>query len=475
MAFILSLLVVSSIFAQDVNNFDKFRNEILGGYRGFREQMLNDYAKFLEDVWKEYNIFRGEERDKTPKPIVVPNIENIPVDPLPVMLPTPDYPGPYTPIVPDSLQDIPPVPSVVNALDFDFYGIQYHAPQLTPFHIEGKEETDIAKAWLFYLKNMSEDVISSLKAIVATNGLNDWYALQMIQRYVNTLIRGGSATDRIVLEHFLLVNWGFDVRIARTDKQFVLLIPFQQGIYERRYIVINGQKYYIFLDEVDGVHEEVPSLYTCLLPENLDLGKSLNLLFMRDVKIVAGNSKHRKLSDGVITIEGDVNILLMEMLRHYPQMDVSEYAKSSISTSFRDGILKQMKLQIEGFSQRDAANRLIHFVQYAFDYATDGEQHGYEKAYFFEENFYYPKNDCEDRAIFYAFLVRSLLGLDVHLIEYPGHECTAVNFTDEGIIGNGYLYEGKRYVICDPTYIGASIGMCMPDYKNVKPVIELWY
>ncbi len=26
---------------------------------------------------------------------------------------------------------------------------------------------------------------------------------------------------------------------------------------------------------------------------------------------------------------------------------------------------------------------------------------------------------------------------------------------------------GKKYIICDPTYIGASIGLAMPQFKNV--------
>ena len=93
---------------------------------------------------------------------------------------------------------------------------------------------------------------------------------------------------------------------------------------------------------------------------------------------------------------------------------------------------------------------------------------------FIEENFYYPKNDCEDRAIFYAFLIRNLLGLDVHLVHFPGHECTAVCFGTENVIGSGYRYEGKTYIICDPTYIGANIGQCMPQYEDVEPKVELW-
>ena len=80
-----------------------------------------------------------------------------------------------------------------------------------------------------------------------------------------------------------------------------------------------------------------------------------------------------------------------------------------------------------------------------------------------------------DRSIFYAFLIHNLLGLDVHLVQYPGHECTAVSFTDSSIHGDAYTYRGKTFVICDPTFIGSSIGQCMPTYVNVKPIVEQWY
>ncbi|MBQ5694953.1 MAG: hypothetical protein IIV71_06805, partial [Bacteroidaceae bacterium] len=71
--------------------------------------------------------------------------------------------------------------------------------------------------------------------------------------------------------------------------------------------------------------------------------------------------------------------------------------------------------------------------------------------------------------------VHNLLGLDVHLVQYPGHECTAVCFNDSSISGDAYIYDGKTYIICDPTYIGADIGMCMPNYMNIKPIVEQWY
>jgi hypothetical protein len=164
----------------------------------------------------------------------------------------------------------------------------------------------------------------------------------------------------------------------------------------------------------------------------------------------------------------------MEMLRHYPQTDIPVYAVSDVMPVLRDDVLSQIEPTIKDMSLKAAANKLLHFVQYSFKYATDDEQHGYEKPYFFEENFYYDKNDCEDRAVFFAYLVRRLLNLDVHLIHYPEHECTAVCFPDDSVSGDGYMYEGKRFVICDPTFIGALIGNCMPRYKSTTPKVELW-
>ncbi len=108
---------------------------------------------------------------------------------------------------------------------------------------------------------------------------------------------------------------------------------------------------------------------------------------------------------------------------------------------------------------------LLNFVQTTFDYATDQEQFGYERPLFGDESIYYPKNDCEDRSIFYSILVRDLLGLDVVLVHWPGHLATAVAFS-ETVAGDYFTLDGRRYTICDPTYIGASVGETMPQFKN---------
>ncbi len=131
-----------------------------------------------------------------------------------------------------------------------------------------------------------------------------------------------------------------------------------------------------------------------------------------------------------------------------------------------------LRSQIEGKSVKKQVTMLLDFVQTAFDYATDQEQFGYERPLFGDESFYYPKNDCEDRSILFSILVRDLVKLDVALVHWPGHLATAVAFPEQ-VEGDHFTLDGRNYTVCSPTYVGAGIGMTMPDFKNVNAELIL--
>lgn len=484
---LLFVFCVNNALAQNTNDsFQQFRQEVIGRYQGFRKSVLDDYAKYLDGVWKEYESFRGVKRDSKPKPDDIPKADDTPV--VPVNLPEPEItPVPNEPNVPEK-QTKPSVPAIPSApvvpatpslptsksIEFDFYGMKWTGPMMKKAEVEAYSSDACVKAWNWYKSNGVQKIVSKLSEMARVNGLNDWFTFQMVRKYSNAVTNDYGHMESILLQHFILVNMGYDIRLSRTDSKYFLLVPFEQMVYERGYIVINDKKYHIFLND-DAELQTGEYIYTCDIPQNIDCGRMLSLLYNDDARIAEGNMRGKTLTDGNISITGEVPVTLMEMLRHYPQTDIPVYAMSNIMHALRKDVISQIKPQIAGLSQRDAANKLIRFVQYAFDYATDGEQHGYEKAYFFEENFYYPKNDCEDRSIFYAYLIHELLELDVHLVHFPGHECTAINFTDTSINGDAYVYNGKKYTICDPTYIGANIGVCMPQYRNQTPKVEIWH
>ena len=75
-------------------------------------------------------------------------------------------------------------------------------------------------------------------------------------------------------------------------------------------------------------------------------------------------------------------------------------------------------------------------------------------------------------AILYTRIIRDLMGLDCILVFYPGHLASAVSLP-EPVIGDYIEVGGKRFTITDPTYIGASVGMTMPDMDNAKAKVIL--
>ena len=125
----------------------------------------------------------------------------------------------------------------------------------------------------------------------------------------------------------------------------------------------------------------------------------------------------------------------------------------------------QLRSFIDGYSELDAVERLLNWVQTAFVYEYDDKVWGGDRAFFPDETLYYPYCDCEDRSILFTRLVRDLLGLKCILIYYPGHLASAVCF-NENVRGDYIQLNGTRYVVCDPTYIGASVGRTMPDMDN---------
>ena len=166
-----------------------------------------------------------------------------------------------------------------------------------------------------------------------------------------------------------------------------------------------------------------------------------------------------------------INKNLQDFYRDYAKCDVVLHYKAPMSEDLRKQLYDALKKEIAGKSQKDAANILINFVQTAFEYKTDGDQFGYEKPFFLDETFYYPFCDCEDRAMLFSTLVRDLMGLETVLLDYPKHIASAVRFTED-IKGDALEFkDGSVYLICDPTYIGATIGVCMPAFKQVAPEI----
>ena len=328
--------------------------------------------------------------------------------------------------------------------------------------LNGLNENAIADAYEALCNSDYKPLLADCAQIRKDLRLNDWGVFTLVRQVADTYC--GTANESIVMQQFLLNEMGYKARMARkaTEDKMMLFVATDCSIYAHPYITLNGQNYY----NLSGNNEQC-QFYMC----QKDSPKAKNSVGMqlKEAPLFPGtvvSSTHQaKGSAARVTV--DVPKALMDFYKDYPQCDYSVYFNAPVNAAMENRILSSLAPLVQGRNEADAANILINFVQTAFQYQTDGQQFGYEKPFFVEELFYYPYSDCEDRAMLFSYLVRKLLGLDVVLLDYPEHIATAVRFNGN-VSGDYLMVNGQKYIVCDPTYIGASIGMTMPRYKTVS-------
>ena len=326
--------------------------------------------------------------------------------------------------------------------------------------IGNMRENAIADAYEAMCKADYKALVDDCRKVKKELNLNDWGIFLFVREASKALCTDENAA--VVMQQFLLNELGYKSKMARrADRnQMLLFVAADCRVYGHPYFTKDGLNYY------NLTSNESCQFYMC--QEDSPKAKSkLNMQVNHAPALNAGmvNSVHKNRS-GSVAVSVDVPKSLMEFYGSMPQCDYSVYVNAEVNPSVASKVLSTLAPLVNGKSEAEAANLLINFVQTGFQYATDQEQFGYEKPFFVEELFYYPYCDCEDRSVLYSYLVRNLLKLDVVLLDYPNHIATAVCF-NENVSGDFVTVGGKKYVVCDPTYIGASIGKAMPQFKNV--------
>lgn len=326
-------------------------------------------------------------------------------------------------------------------------------------NITSSQECAVADGYEALCRSNYKPLIANCQEAQKDFRLNDWGVFLFVKTAAEALCNDENSC--IVMQQFLLNELGYRAKMARRGdrNQLLLFVATDCMVYGHPYFTKEGLNYY----NINGT--EACTFYMC----NQDSKKAKTPVAMRLNNVPALNSgvvsRQRTNKAGNVSVSVNVPKALMDFYASMPQCDYGVYAKAPVAGSLAQEVLGTLRPLVQGKSEVDAANLLLNFVQTGFKYATDEEQFGFEKPFFVEELFYYPACDCEDRSVLFGWLVRELLGLDVVYLDYPNHIATAVQFKGD-VKGDFLTVDGKRYTVCDPTYIGASIGMTMPNLRS---------
>ncbi|MDP8221033.1 MAG: hypothetical protein P9X26_06785 [Candidatus Stygibacter frigidus] len=471
-------IITLQIFAQ--SEFDEWLKNQNEEYSNWKSQMDKDFSEFLEKGWEMYNTEEPSIRDSIPKPVEIPN---------PVGQACPDLAAgsivemkiddsePDIPEIADILQDLQreqimyAISKGAETLKLSYWGLIFNLNYNSNMKIDAIGKCDASSIANFWGKISNTDyelILSDLKKMRDRFKLNDWAYCQLIYRTGDEIYQSNNMAN--LFTWFMLIKNGFDCKVGYNGDNIYLLLATKSVIYEEPHLSLDSRDYYS-VDLSDNDIKPV-SIYTYdgKYPDSDDL-IDLNITstpYLEEVVV------ERKLSfsyeDSTHIIPVKQNKTLIDFLATYPATDLSVYFESDLSPLLKNSIIKGLKPILEGRSEADALNILLRFVQTAFKYQTDDEQFGKENSLFPEETFFYKYCDCEDRSFLFSYLVEEFLGLQVIGLDYPGHVATAVKMNFE-IEGDKVIYDDSEYLVCDPTYIYADIGVVMPQFSNVQPEI----
>lgn len=468
-------LAMSQDYSKYYEEFEAFKRQAIQEYNDFRDRANAEYAQYMRDAWE---WFRGEKAMPIPE-IKVPTIP-------PVVMPEEergkkpeDNPLPFEEIIPTPVPSPKPKPvspirespkSSESWINLTFYGTQCkvrYDVNNKPI-LKNTNENSVADMWSHMAGNCS-NLLHDCLSIRENMILSDWTYVKLTESIASKIYTGNLSNEAVLTQAFILNQSGFKIHIARSkDGKLHMLIAADCDMYGFPYWNLDGEHYYL----IDKSDTQSLYIFTKSFPDE----QPMRMALVQENKFENKLSPNRTLQSKrypELNVDVHTNENLITFYDDYPATYANNdpltkwrfYALAPLSKLAKTYLYPKLKNIIKGKSETQVANILLNFVQTAFVYEYDDKVWGYDRAFFADETIYYPYCDCEDRAILFSWLIRDLIGLDVVLVYYPGHLATAVQFNDN-ISGDYLAVNGKRYLVCDPTYIGAPIGMTMPNMDN---------
>lgn len=454
--------------------YERYKADEARAFQKFSEEQEKAFLEFLQQEWRAVNIAPEKIPDPTPKPREMPQTE-------PQKTFGNSFPNAFRiekEIIDKEIELLEPEASEDNSildfftggqepLKFSFFDVLLQVDfdsDITSANLaEPISKAAISDFWQTLANTKTDSLIAQSGRLKQQLQLNDWGFCLLLYE-MGDRIFPGSENKRRLFVWFVLTQTGYDARVGYLEDKVYLVLPLAPEIYSTLRLNINNNTYY--LANLDGEKTRFISLMiysgtfeAAQFPLKLDIHRLPAIhksKMQRSLKFAYNGREH--------TIEVEYRKDLVDFFYRYPQTSSSLYFQASLSPEAHNSLVKGLRPLIANRPEAEKVDIILSFVQRAFEYETDDVQFGWEKPLFPEETLFYPYSDCEDRAVLFAYLVKNLVGLDVIGLDYPGHISTAVKFSKK-ISGDFVMYQNEKYVICDPTYIGASIGQAMPEHK----------
>ncbi|MBI9066092.1 MAG: transglutaminase domain-containing protein [Salinivirgaceae bacterium] len=485
---IIFTILIFTVIGTNGQSFDDFKKQTDAKFTSFKDASNAKFEAFKKVSWQKFETLKLEHFAFESKPYEIPEAP-VQTDPIP---PTPIFNEDIEPVVvPDPL----PNNDIISRLDPEFksnlikiadycnYKVEvdyfdvpipfyYHEFNFKLDSINGIHFNKAVNQIQKFDKEINKIILYQLKNYVALMKLNDWALIQLAFKTGQAVFKNDNKARVFAWAMLSLMN--YDCKLAFTPEG-VLAIVVQANAelcWEYRLIIDENAYFFATLsnDEYQLVLEQ--SVYT--YDENpFNASEPFSILFDKAPSI---NTKLTEKARSTRTHEFNMacDVSYVKMLETFPKFSHEIYYSIPLSEKTLQHTRKQIMPYIKGKSEYDAVSFILNFVQFGFPYQFDKIQFGVgDRPQAAEELFYYPYSDCEDHSALFAQLVKEFVGIEVAGILYRTHATTAVKFSGPQNSGEHLPAPFQDFIVCDPTYIGAEIGLSMPQFRGVTPE-KIW-
>lgn len=232
---------------QQKKNYSDYRQQRQNDYNAWRKKANEEYAEWLKGEWAKIKGHEAKpvpEEPKPPRPVVAPE----PMPKPPIVIPYEEV----VPVIPEK-QPVPlvPVPDIeedqpkVLMLDYYHTPVTIHVDVDQKVMLKNLTGDALSKAW----KNMSDgrfdpllkDCIEAKKALA----LSDWGYISLARQLASRLY-GKESNEAKLFEEWVLMQSGYKVRLASTDKNVLyLLVAFDEEVFNMSYLERASDRFYV--------------------------------------------------------------------------------------------------------------------------------------------------------------------------------------------------------------------------------------
>ncbi len=532
--FIIQLLMLAMVLPTQAQNknfrqdFEAFKNKAKKEYADFRKKALAEYAQFVREAWEEFGAEPPVEIPEEEKvmPMTTPEFEdetaswftkllglekkdpqkeaekkakkeakkeakkkrertndNLVVQEV-VAAPAP------APKQPQPLAEVVPVPEKANDyMEFDVFGTKCRVRigDNCRIRLKGLSGDDVADAIEEFTKPQFDNMLYDCLQERKNHKFSDWAYYQMLLALTDKFY-GKHSNEATLVMGFLYAQSGYKMRYAHDASTLYILVSSQYNIFKKSFFYVDGECYYL----LDNIGDD-SKLAICKAKFPKESPLSLRISAVQDFSenpTIERTITSPRNPDFSFTVTANKNYI--SFYETYPSSYTDNnfmtrwamYANTPLEKGITAQLYPSMRDKLDGMSPLEKVQQLDWWVQGTVDiqrenpnqecllYAFDDDVWGYDRAFFGEETIFYPYCDCEDRSILLSHLVRDLVGLDVVLVYYPGHLAMAVNF-QEDVPGDHIMVNGRKFTVCDPTYVGSDVGETMPSMKDKSTTVIL--